>query len=110
MEIYELLGNYGAVGILFAWFIYQYFKERSKADTLKNANADRKTDTDEVANKLDNKQEVSLAEMKKDIEFIKLQVSNHIPTTIREINSKLDEHIKNQNEFEKDILVKVARI
>jgi hypothetical protein len=42
-DIFKLFGDYGTVAILFAWFIYQYFKERKVAD------ANRKTDTDEIA-------------------------------------------------------------
>ena len=100
----------GTTGALFAWFIYQYFQEQKVRTTLKEANTDRKTDTDEVARELNTKQEVCIAEMRKDIEFIKNQVSNHLPTSMKEIQDKLDKHIENQNIFEKEMLMKVAKL
>lgn len=109
-QIFQLIGNYGAVALLFGWFIFQYFKERKVADTLKNANSDKKDDTDEVARELNSKQDVCLEGMRKDIEFIKLQVSNHLPTAIKELSDELKKHITDQNTFEKDILVKIAKL
>ena len=109
-QIFQLIGNYGAVALLFAWFIWQYFKERKVADTLKTSNADKKINTDEVAREINSKQEVCLEGMRKDIEFIKLQVSNHLPTAMKEINMKLDKHVEDQNIFEKEILVRIAKI
>jgi hypothetical protein len=109
-QIFQLAGNYGAVALLFAWFIFQYFKEKRVADTLKTSNTDKKADTDEVAREINSKQEVCLEGMRKDIEFIKSQVSNHLPTSIKELSDKMDKHIADQNIFEKDILVKVAKI
>ena len=50
---------------------------------------DRKDDTDEVAkdlSKTNNQQDVCLAELKKDVEFVKLQVSNHLPTAMKDLN------------------------
>ena len=89
---------------------YLYFNSKKKAETLIVKDDERKEGTDEVARELNNTQEVCLAEMRKDIEFIKSQVSNHLPSVIKEISDKLDEHIKNQNEFEKEVLVKIARM
>jgi len=91
-EIFSLLGDYGVVALLFAWFIYQFFKDKTKADTLKSANKDRKIGTDEVARQLNNEQEVCIAKMEKDIEFIRLQVSNHLPTAMKEMNERLLKH------------------
>ena len=68
-QLFSLIGNYGAVGLLFAWFIYQYFKERGKADTLKNANQDRKTDTDEVAKDLSNSHLIDISNLKTVLEL-----------------------------------------
>lgn len=112
-EIMQFLGQYGVLGLLVYIFIkdgFAYLKDKRTADTLKEANAERKEGTDEVAKALDNKQEVCIATMGKDVEFIKLQVSNHIPTAIKELNEKLDTHIKDQNKFETDVLVKIAKI
>jgi hypothetical protein len=91
-------------------FLILYFQNKKKADTLVIKDGERKEGTDEVARELNSQQEICMAKMEKDIEFIKLQVSNHLPTAMKEINGKLDDHIKNQNEFEKDILVKIAKL
>lgn len=119
-EIITFIGNYGVVGLILYFFIKEFFSYLNKnkvAETLKDANKDRKADTDEVAKNLNSEQNICLAEIKKDIEFIKTQVSNHIPTSLKELNDKLDKqtdklerHIESQNLFEKDILVKIAKI
>jgi hypothetical protein len=112
-EIITFLRDYGILGFLAYIFIKDFFAYLNKnkiADTLKDANADRKTDTDEVARELNSKQEVCIEGMRKDIEFIRLQVSNHLPTAIKEITDKLDKHIEKQNEFETEVLVKVAKL
>ena len=66
VDIVQLVGNYGVVGIILYLFIKEFFAYLNKtkvADTLKDANADKKHDTDEVAHKLDNTQEVRLGKL-----------------------------------------------
>jgi hypothetical protein len=90
-EIFSLLGDYGVVALLFAWFIYQFFKDKAKSDTLKNVNKDRKTDTDEVARQLNNEQEVCLAVIK---EKIFNYEKNHFPTIDRRFERNDEDHKK----------------
>lgn len=63
-DFISLLGNYGAMGLVFVFFIYSYFKERNIADTLKESNKEKKADVDEVARKLNSEQEVSISNLK----------------------------------------------
>ena len=62
-DFFSLIGNYGAVGLLFAFFIWQYFRERSKADTLKSTEKVKKTDVDQVARELSQKQEIEICNL-----------------------------------------------
>lgn len=41
-DIFELIKNYGVVGLLFAWFIYLYFKDikNNKMSAMKNVTRD----------------------------------------------------------------------
>jgi ribonuclease HII len=108
IDFLTILTQAGSAGIVGAMFIaYMYFDSKKKRETLVIKDTERKTDTDEVARQLNNEQEVCIAKMEKDIEFIKLQVSNHLPTAMKELMEKLDKHIEKQNLFERDILVRL---
>ena len=110
-EIINFLLDIGKQSILAVVVIaYLWITNKNKADKLVVKDGERKTDTDEVARQLNNEQEVCLAKMEKDIEFIKLQVSNHLPTSIKELAGKMDNHIEKQDVFERDVLIKIAKL
>jgi hypothetical protein len=89
---------------------YLYFNSKKKAETLVIRDEDRKDDTDEVAkdlSKTNNQQDVCLAELKKDMEFIRLQVSNHLPTAIKDVSDKLALHDQDERKIWK-LLIALA--
>jgi hypothetical protein len=89
----------GTTGALFAWFIYQYFQEQKVRSTLKDANAERKLDTDEVAKELNLKQDIDLGRID---ERLKIIETNHLV----HIQKSLDENVKDHSDI-RTILIEV---
>jgi hypothetical protein len=89
---------------------YLYFQSKKKAETLIIKDDNRKDDTDEVAkdlSKTTHQQDLNLVGLTKDIEFVKLQVSNHLPTAIKELSDKLELHDQDERKVWK-ILIALA--
>jgi hypothetical protein len=60
-----------------------------------------------IINKPKERSELIDAVFEERLKNIEIQVSNHIPTAIKEVCCKLDKHIEEQIKFEKDILIRL---
>ena len=109
-DVLKFIGDYGIIGFLLYFFVKEFFAYLNKnkvADTLKDANKDRKDDTNRVAERLNtenNSQDIAIVSLQKDIDFVKLQVSNHLPTAISEIKEELKKHDEDERKMWKIIM------
>ena len=104
--IAQLIANYGVVGLILYFAIKEFFSYLNKnkiAETLKEANDDRKTDTDEVARELNSKQDVDLGRIDERIKTIE---TNHLP----HIQLKLENLEIVNSEEHKKIEIAIARL
>jgi archaellum component FlaC len=94
-EIITFLKDYGILGFLAYIFIKDFFAYLNKnkiADTLKEANDDRKPGTDEVARELNNNQDINLGRID---ERLKVIECNHLV----HIQAALDANAKDHSEI-----------
>lgn len=80
-DIAQLVGNYGVLGLILYFFIKEFFSYLNKnkvADTLKDANNNRKIDTEDVAFRLkehENQDEKDIALLKQKTDTLE---NNHL--------------------------------
>jgi hypothetical protein len=101
-EILTFLRDYGILGFLAYIFIKDFFVYLNKnkiAETLKDANAERKEGTDDVARELNSKQDVDLGRID---ERLKIIECNHLVHIQKALENNTTEHT--------DIKVALAKI
>jgi len=91
-QISNIIGNYGALGLVFYLFVKEFFGylNKNKGDTKK-----------------DEKQDIGLAIINERVKNIELQVSNHLPTAIKELSADFKKHCEKQEAFERELLSKL---